>query len=237
MDPRLIVALDTDRRQVALALVETLQPLVRTFKVGLQLFTAHGPEIVREIAATGADIFLDLKFHDIPNTVAGAVYSTLALPGVSLLTLHGSGGRRMMEAAVEARDGVAAGKAGATPACRLLGVTVLTSMGAEDLSAVGVPAPPARQVEQLATLAREAGLDGLVCSPLDVGALRALLGPDPLLITPGIRPAGDDAGDQRRVATPAAALAAGASHLVIGRPITAAASPPDAARRILAELP
>jgi orotidine-5'-phosphate decarboxylase len=237
VDPRLIVALDTDRREAALTLVETLRPLVRTFKVGLQLFTAHGPDIVREIAATGADIFLDLKFHDIPNTVAGAVYSTAGLPAVSLLTLHGGGGRRMMEAAVAARDGAAAREPGEAPSPRLLGVTVLTSMGYEDLLEVGVPAPPAEQVERLAALARHAGLDGLVCSPLEVGALRALLGPGPLLITPGIRPAGTDAGDQRRVATPAAALAAGASHLVIGRPITAATSPLEAAGRILAGLP
>ncbi len=237
MDPRLIVALDTDRRADALALVHALQPAVRTFKIGLQLFTAHGPDIVREVAATGADIFLDLKFHDIPNTVAGAVYSTAGLPGVSLLTLHGSGGRRMMEAAVAARDQVRAGTAGDTPAPRLLGVTVLTSMGGQDLEEVGVTAPPAEQVERLAGLARHAALDGLVCSPLEVGALRALLGPDPLLVTPGIRPAGAETGDQRRVATPAAALAAGASHLVVGRPITAAPSPLDAARSILAELP
>jgi len=237
VDPRLIVALDTDRREDALALVRTLQPAVRSFKIGLQLFTAHGPEIVREVAATGADIFLDLKFHDIPNTVAGAVYSTAGLPGVSLMTLHGSGGRRMMEAAVKARDGWAAGQAGGTPRPRLLGVTVLTSMGTEDLAEVGVPAPPDQQVERLATLARQAALDGLVCSPLEVGALRALLGPDLLLITPGIRPAGAETGDQRRVSTPAAALAAGASHLVIGRPITAAPSPLDAAHSILAELP
>lgn len=237
MDPRLIVALDTDRREDALSLVRTLQPAVGTFKIGLQLFTAHGPEIVRDIAATGADIFLDLKFHDIPNTVAGAVYSTAGLPGVSLMTLHGSGGRRMMEAAVEARDGLAAGQAGSAPRPRLLGVTVLTSMGTQDLAEVGVTSPPDQQVERLAALARQAALDGLVCSPLEVGALRTLLGPDLLLITPGIRPAGAETGDQRRVSTPAAALAAGASHLVIGRPITAAPSPLDAAHSILAQLP
>jgi orotidine-5'-phosphate decarboxylase len=237
VDPRIIVALDTDRSEDALALVHALKPAIKTFKIGLQLFTAHGPEIVRQVAATGADIFLDLKFHDIPNTVAGAVYSTGNLPGVRLLTLHAGGGRRMLEAAVEARQKLLDEAPEPAMAPRLLGVTVLTSMDSDDLAQVGVAADPARQVERLAGMARDAGLDGLVCSPLEVASLRELVGPAPLLVTPGIRPTGADTGDQRRVATPAAALAAGASHLVIGRPITAAPSPLDAARSLLAGLP
>lgn len=237
MDPRLIVALDTAERQQALDLVDTLLPVVGTFKIGLQLFTAQGPAIVREIAATGAGIFLDLKFHDIPNTVAGAIYSAVRFPEVKFMSLHAAGGRRMMRAAATACHQTGGGE---TPPSAdhpaLLGVTVLTSMGAADLHEIGVPAEPAAQVEHLATLARAAGLDGLVCSPLEVASLRRALGPEAILVTPGIRPVGADTGDQRRVATPPAALAAGASHLVIGRPITAASSPLDAARRILAEI-
>lgn len=237
MDPRLIVALDTAERKQALDLVHKLLPAVGTFKVGLQLFTAQGPAIVGEIAAAGAGIFLDLKFHDIPNTVAGAIYSAARLPGVKFLTLHTAGGRRMMSAAATACVETEEGEPHVSPdRPALLGVTVLTSMAAEDLHQVGVPAALAAQVEHLATLALAAGLDGLVCSPLEVASLRRALGPAAILVTPGIRAAGADPGDQRRVATPAAALAAGASHLVIGRPITAASSPLDAARRILAEI-
>jgi len=237
VDPRLIVALDTAERQQALDLVERLLPAVACFKVGLQLFTAQGPAMIRDMAAMGAGIFLDLKFHDIPNTAAGAVYSAMGLPGVKFMTLHAAGGRRMLDAAAvacrESADEMA-GEATARPA--LLGVTVLTSMAAADLQEVGVATAPATQVERLAAMAVAAGMDGLVCSPLEVASLRRALGPDALLVTPGIRPAGADTGDQRRVATPAAALAAGASHLVIGRPITAAPSPLDAAQRILAEI-
>lgn len=231
VDSRLIVALDTSDGRQALRLVDDLHPVVGTFKVGLQLFTAQGPEIVREIARRDVRIFLDLKFHDIPNTVAGAVYSAGSLPGVTLMTLHAGGGSRMMAAAAEARNRMG------DKAPALLGVTVLTSMAANDLSEVSVEATPAAQVRRLALLARSAGLDGLVCSPLEVEDLRGALGSEALLVTPGIRPAGADSGDQRRVATPDAALAAGASHLVIGRPITAADDPLDAARRIADSLP
>lgn len=237
MDPRLIVALDTAERQQALTLVEELLPVVGTFKVGLQLFTAQGPALVQDIAAAGANLFLDLKFHDIPNTVAGAIYSAIRLPAVMFMTLHTAGGRRMMQAAVAACH-EAPGDESSPPVSNpaLLGVTVLTSMDASDLKETGVPAAPAAQVEHLAGLARTAGLDGLVCSPLEVASLRRALGSEAILVTPGIRPSGAATGDQRRVATPAAALAAGASHLVIGRPITAASSPLDAANRILAEI-
>jgi len=235
VDPRLIVALDTADRRQALSLVEKLLPVVDTFKVGLQLFTAQGPAMVKEIAAAGAVVFLDLKFHDIPNTVAGAIYSAGRLPKVKFMTLHTAGGRRMMHAAATACHTTEEGEPSPDhPA--LLGVTVLTSMADADLHEVGVPAAPADQVKNLAALARAAGLDGLVCSPLEVASLRRALGPEAILVTPGIRPAGAGTDDQRRVATPSAALAAGASHLVVGRPITAAPSPLDAARRILAEI-
>jgi len=241
VDPRLIVALDTSQRRRALDLVEGLLPAVQTFKVGLQLFSAHGPSIVREIAAAGGAVFLDLKLHDIPNTVAGAVCSACALPGVALMTLHVSGGRAMLTAAVEAARSCRQSSFEAViPGSRraaLLGVTVLTSLDEGDLAGIGVDGTPASQVERLAGLARESGLDGLVCSPREVRTLRKAMGPDLLLVTPGIRPAGAAAGDQKRTATPAEALGDGASHLVVGRPVTGADSPLDAARRILDEFP
>jgi orotidine-5'-phosphate decarboxylase len=241
VDSRLIVALDTADRRRALDLVESLLPAVRTFKVGLQLFCAHGPSVVREVAAGGGHVFLDLKLHDIPNTVAGAVYSACRLPGVSLLTLHVSGGRGMLTTAVESarscrRPGFESEIAGAQrPA--LLGVTVLTSLDENDLAETGVAGNPTSQANRLARLARESGLDGLVCSPHEVADLRQAMGPDFLLVTPGIRPAGTAARDQKRIATPSEALARGASHLVVGRPVTEADSPLDAARQILAEFP
>jgi orotidine-5'-phosphate decarboxylase len=237
VDARLIVALDTSHRRRALDLVECLLPAVRIFKVGLQLYSAHGPSIVREIAAAGGSVFLDLKLHDIPNTVAGAVSSACNLPGVVLMTLHVSGGRGMLTAAVKAArscrqfafEAVIPGSQRAA----LLGVTVLTSLDENDLAGIGVAGTPASQVERLAGLARESGLDGLVCSPQEVESLRETMGPDLLLVTPGIRPAGAAADDQKRIATPAQALRGGASHIVVGRPVTGADSPLDAARRIL----
>ncbi len=241
MDPRLIVALDTSDRAQALGWVTALRPVVGTFKIGLELFAAHGPQVVGEVAAAGARVFLDLKFHDIPNTVAGAVHSACRLPGVSLMTVHAGGGRRMLQAAVQAaRECRREDFASDIPGARrpgLLGVTVLTSLEAGDLREVGVEAAPPAQVARLAALARESGLDGLVCSPLEVAALRRELGNDVLLVTPGVRPRGAAAGEPRRVSTPAEAIAAGASRLVVGRPITAATSPLDAARAILDELP
>ncbi|MFQ5669154.1 MAG: orotidine-5'-phosphate decarboxylase [Acidobacteriota bacterium] len=241
MDPRLIVALDTADRRQALDLVETLQGVVRTFKIGLEFFSTHGPSGVREVASLGAQIFLDLKFHDIPNTVAGAVYSVCTLPGVTMVTVHASGGRQMLQAALgAARASRRSDFVSEVPGARrpaLLGVSVLTSLDAQDLQETGVPCSPAEQVAHLARLTRESGLDGLVCSPLEVQSLRQALGNDFLLVAPGIRPAAATTGDQKRTATPAQAIRAGASYLVVGRPVTADPSPREAARRLLAALP
>ena len=231
MDARLAVALDVADGARAGALAAELAAEVGVFKIGLELFTREGPGIVRAIAATGARIFLDLKFHDIPNTVERAVTAAAALPGVAYLTLHVAGGRAMLEAAVRARD------ACGPQAPALLGVTVLTSLDESDLRATGVPAAPHEQTLRLARLALDAGLDGLVCAASEVAALRAACGPDPILVVPGIRPEGSAPGDQKRTATPAAALREGASLLVVGRPITEAAVPRDAARALRCSLP
>ncbi|MGD9537876.1 MAG: orotidine-5'-phosphate decarboxylase [Alphaproteobacteria bacterium] len=230
--PRLFCALDTPSRDKALALARPLIGAVDGFKLGLEFFAAAGPDGVRAVGALGKPIFLDLKFHDIPNTVAGAVRSTLPL-APAYLTLHAAGGVTMMQAAVEAaaeadRLGVA------RP--RLLAVTVLTSLDAGDLAAQAVQATPEEQVARLATLAQRAGIDGAVCSPKEIAPLRRVLGPGLALVVPGIRPAWAATDDQKRVMTPAEAAAAGADLLVIGRPITAAADPAEAARRIRAEM-
>jgi len=223
---RLIVALDVAKAAEARSLVERLQGRVGLFKVGSQAFTAAGPELVREIVSRGERVFLDLKFHDIPNTVAGAVAGAAQL-GVSLLTVHGLGGRAMLEAAV-----------GALPAMgtRLLAITVLTSHDEETLGEVGVGGGVTDSVRRLALLAKEAGTDGVVASPHEVALIREACGRDFLVVTPGIRPAGAATGDQARAATPAAALAAGADYLVVGRPITEAADPAAAADRIVREM-
>jgi orotidine-5'-phosphate decarboxylase len=223
---RLIVALDVPRAEEARSLVERLRGRVGLFKVGSQAFTAAGPELVRDIVGRGERVFLDLKFHDIPNTVAGAVASAAQL-GVSLLTVHGLGGRAMLEAAV-----------GALPALgtRLLAITVLTSHDEGTLTEVGVGGGLTDSVRRLARLAKEAGTDGVVASPHEVALIREACGRDFLIVTPGIRPAGAATGDQARAATPAAALAAGADYLVVGRPITEAADPAAAADRIVREM-
>ena len=229
LDPldRLIVALDFPSEAAAIDLVDQLQGTCRWFKVGMELYYAAGNSVIERLRQRGFDIFLDLKLHDIPNTVAGAVRSVTSA-GASLLTLHAGGGERMMRAAAEAAN---------TPnAPRLLAVTVLTSMDAAELSAVGVPDPPAAQVLRLARLAQSAGIHGLVCSAEEVAAARELMGPSAVLVTPGIRPAGTGADDQSRMATPAQAIARGASMLVVGRPITQAADPAKAAAAILAEM-
>ncbi|BCX17589.1 MAG: orotidine 5'-phosphate decarboxylase [Geminicoccaceae bacterium] len=223
-----VAAIDRPDLESALGLARRLAGAVGGLKLGLELFVAEGPAAVRALASTGLPIFLDLKLHDIPNTVAGAVRAAAGL-GVALLTVHASGGRAMLEAAVEA--------ARAFPTRpRLLAVTVLTSLDADDLAATGVAGGPLEQAVRLARLAREAGLDGMVCSPLEIAAIRAAVGPEPLLVVPGIRPAGATSGDQKRVMSPAAALAAGADLLVVGRPITAAPDPAAAARAITDEL-
>jgi len=224
---RLIVALDTADAARAAGWAAAVGPHCGMFKLGLEFFLANGAAGMRAIA--GRPIFLDLKLHDIPNTVAGAVRAVLPL-GPRMLTVHAAGGSAMVAAARETAE--AAG--GARP--MILAVTVLTSLGASDLAATGVADPPAEQVMRLARLAVAAGADGLVCSPLEVARLRDALGGGPTLVVPGIRPAGSEAGDQARVTTPEAALAAGADWIVVGRPITAAPDPAQAAAAIAAAL-
>lgn len=224
---RLIVALDFSSGGEALEFVERLGGACRWFKVGMELYYAAGNKLVETLRTKGFEVFLDLKLHDIPNTVAGGVRSVGGI-GASLLTVHAGGGRAMLEAAAEA--------ARVPGAPRLLAVTVLTSMDAGELAGVGVTASPAEQVLRLARLARESGMDGMVCSAEEVGTLRSQLGDDVLLVTPGIRSADDEVGDQRRVVTPKAAIEAGSSMLVVGRPITRANDPAAAANRILEEI-
>lgn len=225
---KIIVALDFPDAASALALAERLDPGLCRVKVGKELFTAAGPDLVRALVARGFEVFLDLKFHDIPNTVAAACRAAAGL-GVWMLNVHASGGRRMMTAAHAAL-------ADLPRPPLLIAVTVLTSMAAEDLAEVGVAGAPADQVLRLARLAQACRLDGVVCSAQEAAVLRAGLGADFRLVTPGIRPAGADAGDQRRVMTPAEALRAGATDLVIGRPITAAADPLAALKAIQTEI-
>ena len=225
---RLIAALDTPDLARAEAWAAALAPHVGLLKVGLELFTALGPETVRRIGAHGP-VFLDLKLHDIPNTVAGAVRSLLPLRP-AMLTLHASGGAPMISAARAAAE-----QAGAERPV-LLAVTVLTSIDAATLASTGVPDSPAEQVVRLARLAMAAGADGLVCSPHEVAPIRAALGNGPMLVVPGVRPAGSAVGDQARVATPREAVMAGADWIVLGRPLTQAADPAAAARAIAAEL-
>jgi orotidine-5'-phosphate decarboxylase len=222
---RLIVALDFPTKSKALALVSSLSGSASTYKIGLQLYTAEGPEIIRAVAATGAKIFLDLKLHDIPSTVAKAVAAAAEL-GVQMLTVHLSGGRAMLEAAVEARS----------PNLSLLGVTVLTSATPETLSETGVNSGIEEQVLRLAELGKKSGIDGLITSPHEVRILRERLGYQMKLITPGIRPSWAAANDQKRFTTPNEALKSGADYLVIGRPITADPDPPAAIERLLEEI-
>ena len=222
---RIIVALDVSTRDAALLLVRALSPHAGLFKIGLQLYTAAGPDVVRAAGDLGGRIFLDLKLHDIPNTVARAVESASSL-GVEMLTLHLSGGRAMIEAATQATK----------PETRLLGVTVLTSANETTLRETGVSSSIEEQVLRLARLGVEAGVNGIVASAQEARALRQAFGASLGIVTPGIRPIGSDAADQQRVTTPAAALAAGADYLVIGRPITAAQDPRAAIERIAAEL-
>jgi orotidine-5'-phosphate decarboxylase len=230
LDPleRLIVALDYPSATVALDLADQLQGTCRWFKVGMELYYAAGNSVVERLVERGFNVFLDLKLHDIPNTVAGAVRSVSNM-GASLLTIHAGGGERMMRAATEAACG--------PNAPRLLAVTVLTSIDSAELAALGVTGTPSAQVLRLARLAQAAGIDGLVCSPEEVAATREAMGPAARLVVPGIRPAGLGlADDQRRVATPAETIARGASMLVVGRPITQAPDPAQATAAILAEI-
>ena len=221
----IIAALDVPDAEEALKLAEAIAPAVGAFKIGKELFVSAGPDIVKRVRDTGAAVFLDLKFHDIPNTVAKAVASAVRLD-VQMLTVHTCGGTAMLKAAVKA--------AGDGPL--VLGVTVLTSMDESDLAEVGVQRSPADQVLHLAQLATQAGLKGLVCSPKEIAPLREALPSEVQLVTPGIRPPGADAGDQKRVMTPADAIGAGANWLVIGRPIYGADNPRAAAEGILESL-
>ena len=228
MTHKIIVALDYADAASALALVDRLDPALCRLKVGKELFTAAGPELVRTLVARGFEVFLDLKFHDIPNTVAAACRAAAGL-GVWMMNVHASGGRRMMTAAQEALTDL-------PQPPLLIAVTVLTSMSAEDLNEVGIADAPADQVLRLARLTHACKLDGVVCSAQEASMLRANLGADFRLVTPGIRPAGSAAGDQRRVMTPIEALRAGATDLVIGRPITAAPDPLTALKQIQSDM-
>jgi orotidine-5'-phosphate decarboxylase len=225
---RLIVALDAPDAASAAEMVCQLEKSCHWFKVGLELFVAGGPAVIEPLVARGHSVFLDLKFHDIPNTVAGAVRSAAAL-GVRMINVHAAGGPAMLAAAKAALEGVA-------DPPELLAVTMLTSMDQAQVKAVGFDRSPADQVELLAKMGLDAGIHGFVCSPQEVAKLRALTGPEGVLVTPGIRPAGAAIGDQKRISTPAEALRQGASFLVVGRPITQAPDPAEAAEEILKEM-
>jgi orotidine-5'-phosphate decarboxylase len=227
LDPRLIVALDYPEGAPAIGMVERLEELCCWYKVGLELYLAEGNGFIHELHLRGCSVFLDLKLHDIPNTVAGAV-RCVTDTSAEMLTIHASGGPAMLRAA-------AAAAAEFAHAPQLLAVTVLTSMDSEELSAVGIGRSAGAQVLRLAQVAADAGIRGFVASPQEAATLRQRF-PEATLVIPGIRPAGSDPGDQKRVATPAAALAAGASFLVVGRPITQASDPVAAARAIIGEM-
>lgn len=229
----IIATLDVPTAEKALALAREAAPAVGAFKIGSELFTAAGPDIVRRVRETGAAVFLDLKFHDIPNTVARAVASAVQLD-VQMLTIHASGGKAMIQAAEKSAQDTAQSAGRAAPL--VLGVTILTSFDANELSEVGFHLDVGRQVERLAGLAVQAGLRGLVCSPLEIADLRQIIPREIQLVTPGIRAATDAPGDQKRTLTAREAMDAGANWLVIGRPIYAAKNPRAAAEEILATL-
>ena len=226
---RLFVALDTPDEARALDLCEQLAGVAGGVKVGNELFTAAGPAGVARLAATGLPVFLDLKFHDIPNTVSRAVHAALALKPF-MLTVHAAGGAAMMRAAAEAAAEVGAARP------LLIGITVLTSMNDEELAATGVTGPVLGHVERLAKLSQDSGLDGITCSAHEVPSLRAVCGPDFVLVTPGIRPAAVGGDDQKRTVTPAEAVRLGADYLVVGRPITGDDDPAAAARDVGEEI-
>jgi len=231
---QLLIALDVRNAAEALALADRLRDIAGGFKIGSRLFTAEGPDIVRTLARRGDRVFLDLKFHDIPNTVATAVAAATSL-GVWMVTVHAAGGTRMMQAARDAAHEAAASERRPPPL--VIAVTVLTSMNAESLAEAGVHTPVLDQVVRLAELAQAAGLDGVVASPLETALLRARCGPGFAIVTPGIRGGASTAGkdDQERTMGPAAAIAAGSSYIVVGRPIIAAPDPGKAAEEIAAE--
>jgi orotidine-5'-phosphate decarboxylase len=230
---RLAVALDLPDRPGLLAMARRLTPEAGVLKLGLEAFVAEGPALVREVVASGADVFLDLKLHDIPNTVGRAAAAAVAT-GASIVNCHASGGREMMRVfGAEGRAGAA--RAGRS-APRLVAVTILTSLDAAGLRDVGFAGAPREAAVRLAVLAKESGLDGVVCSPEEIEAIRTACGRDFFLVVPGVRPAGAGKGDQRRIATPAEAIHAGADLLVVGRPIMGAPDPAAAARAVIAEI-
>jgi orotidine-5'-phosphate decarboxylase len=230
---RLAVALDLDGRDELLAAARRLAPEVGLLKLGLQAFVSEGPRVVREVVALGAPVFLDLKLHDIPNTVGKAAAAAVRT-GAWMVNAHAAGGGEMLRTFGE-EGRAAAAKAGLTPP-KLIAVTILTSLDASSLAAVGFSGTPREAALRLASLARDSGLDGVVCSPEEIEAIRAACGRDFLLVVPGVRPAGSGVGDQKRVATPSEAIRAGADVLVVGRPITGARDPAVAARAIVAEI-
>ncbi|MCU7938586.1 MAG: orotidine-5'-phosphate decarboxylase [gamma proteobacterium symbiont of Bathyaustriella thionipta] len=226
-ESKIIIALDYKDEVSTMALVEQLEPSLCKLKVGKELFVRCGPSLVKKLISKGFDVFLDLKFHDIPNTVAAACQAAADM-GVWMVNVHASGGRKMMQFAREAID-----------QCEhqplLIGVTILTSLSRNDIAEVGLDIEPAQQVLRLANLANDSGLDGVVCSPQEVKTLKQQIGKDFCLVTPGVRPAGTAIGDQQRVMTPSEALSQGSDYLVIGRPITADANPVRALKSIIAE--
>jgi orotidine-5'-phosphate decarboxylase len=226
---RLMVALDVSSSAEALRMVEKLRGHVGLFKVGSQLFTAEGPTLVRQLVAVGEKVFLDLKFHDIPNTVRGAAREAARM-GVTMFNVHASGGRKMMEAALEGA------RQGGRDRALVLAVTVLTSLGRDDLTEAGVDLCPEAAAVRLAGLARGAGLDGVIASPQEIEAIRRTCGPHFVIVTPGIRPAGAGVNDQTRIATAEAAIRASADYLVVGRPITDALDPATAADAVVDEI-
>ena len=225
---QLILALDLEAREEALAKLNKLGNSIKWVKIGLQMFTAHGPEFVREIAGRGYKVFLDLKLHDIPNTVSKTVESIAKLP-VELLTLHASGGSEMLKWANQTR-------ADHAPGLNLLAVTVLTSMNNTQLNSLNIPKTTEEQVLHLANISLESGIQGLVCSSLELTTLRNHFGPEPIIVTPGIRPAGSAKDEQKRIMTPSAAAAAGSNFIVVGRPILNSDDPAAVARSICEEI-
>ncbi len=230
---RLIVALDVGSRENALSLVTALRPKVQRFKIGTELFTICGPPLVREILEKGGQVFLDLKYHDIPNTVARAAVAAARL-GVGMFTLHLSGGSMMARRAVDELE--AHCQVYRVPRPKVLGVTVLTSLSADDLAEIGIGRSIEDQVVALAEMGKSAGLDGVVCSPREARIIREACGRDLLIVTPGIRPEGSEPDDQSRTLTPRIALEAGADYLVVGRPIVKADDPLEAAESILLQM-